>query len=112
LTNLRVRLEFEGKRREIPPPVTLCCFRIVQEGLRNVVKHAHATEAQVKIVTAQDRLFLTLADNGIGLEGHNGHSEGGLGMSSMRERVELLSGEFHIGGRAPNGTIVMVVLPL
>jgi len=112
LTNLRVRLEFEGKRREIPPPVTLCCFRIVQEGLRNVVKHAHATEAQVKIVTAQDRLFLTLADNGIGLEGHNGHSEGGLGMSSMRERVELLSGEFHIGSRAPNGTIVMVVLPL
>jgi len=57
-------------------------------------------------------LFLTLADNGIGLDGHNGHSEGGLGMSSMRERVELLSGEFHIGSRAPNGTIVMVVLPL
>jgi two-component system sensor histidine kinase UhpB len=112
LTHLRVDLEFQGSTRHLPADVTLCCFRLVQEGLRNVAKHAHASEVIVKIASGADRVSLELGDNGIGLNGHSGNHEGGLGISSMRERVKLLSGTFRIIKREPRGTLVTAVLPV
>jgi PAS domain S-box-containing protein len=112
LTELRVDFQFDNDSHQIPSNISLCCFRVVQEALRNIVKHARADEAQIKVVVAQDRVFLTVADNGMGMKEKPADMQGGLGMSSMKERVELLSGEFRIASREPRGTIVMVTLPL
>src|SRR5262249_28281779 len=112
LTNLHVEFSFEGQAMQIPTNATLCCFRVVQEGLRNVVRHARATRAQVKVVATSDRLFLVLGDDGIGVGARSVGAQNGLGISSMKERVELLSGDFRIGDRMPHGTLLMAVLPL
>jgi signal transduction histidine kinase len=110
--HLRVDLRFDGSTTDLPAKVTLCCFRLVQEGLCNVVKHAHATEVTVKVAALPDRVSLELADNGVGLNGRGTHHEGGLGISSMRERVKLLAGTFRIGKRSPYGTLMTAVLPV
>jgi two-component system sensor histidine kinase UhpB len=112
LGHLRVNLKFDGSTTGLPAKVTLCCFRLVQEGLCNVAKHAHASEVTVKVTAVPDRVSLEVADNGIGLNGNGTHHEGGLGISSMRERVKLLSGTFRIGKRSPSGTLMTAVLPV
>jgi PAS domain S-box-containing protein len=112
LSPLHIDLHFEGSTRDLPASVTLCCFRVVQEGLRNVAKHARASEVRVKVLAAPDRVSLELADDGVGLNGQGAHHQGGLGLSSMRERVELLSGRFRITKREPRGTLVTAVLPV
>jgi len=108
LSRLRIDLRIDGSTKGLSPTVAICCFRVVQEGLRNVVKHAHASEVLVNVAVGAGRVSLALADNGVGLNG-NGH--GGLGISSMRERVEQLSGTFRITALEPHGTIVTAQLP-
>lgn len=112
LTRLRIDLHCESCAGDLPTNVMLCCFRIVQEGLRNVDKHARASEVKVNVVTSPDRVWLELADDGIGLNGHGKNHETGLGLNSMRERVELLSGVFRIAKREPQGTVVTAVVPV
>jgi PAS domain S-box-containing protein len=111
LSRLHINLRIDGPIKGLSPTVALCCFRVVQEGLRNVAKHAQASEVTVKVAVGADRVSLELADDGIGLNGHAGRN-GGLGISSMRERVELLSGTFRIAERKPHGTVVTALLPL
>ncbi len=111
LTRMRVDLQCEGPTKDVPAQVMMCCFRVVQEGLRNVAKHARASEVKIRVATSPDRLWLELADDGIGMNGRNENYQGGLGLCSMRERVELLSGIFRISDRAPQGTVVTAVVP-
>jgi signal transduction histidine kinase len=112
LAELRVDFRFASESGAFPADVTLCCLRIVQEGLRNVVTHARASEAELKVIAVHDRVVLTLADNGIGIQDKGTRPQSGLGISSMKERVELLSGDFRIANREPRGTIIIVTLPL
>jgi PAS domain S-box-containing protein len=112
LSRLRIDLRVDGPTKGLSPTVALCCFRLVQEGLRNVAKHARASEVLVKVAVGVDRVSLELADDGVGLNGHDARQDAGLGISSMRERVELLSGTFRIAQREPHGTVVTAVMPV
>jgi PAS domain S-box-containing protein len=112
LAELRVDFRFASESGAFPADVTLCCLRIVQEGLRNVVTHARASEAELKVIAVHNRVVLALADNGIGIQDKGTRPQSGLGISSMKERVELLSGDFRIANREPRGTIIIVTLPL
>ena len=85
--------------RSVPPEVQLCLFRIVQEGLSNVVKHSGAPEAHVQLSGASDALMLTIADFGRGFNVGAVASRDGLGLESMRERLRLIGGELSIGPR-------------
>lgn len=110
LSRLRIDLRIEGSTKGLSPNLVVCCFRVAQEGLRNVVKHAHASEVLVKVTVGVNRLSLEVADNGVGLNGH-ARRDRGMGISSMRERVELLAGTFRIASREPHGTIVTAQFP-
>jgi signal transduction histidine kinase len=112
LSRLHVDLRCEGPTKDLPATVMLCCFRVVQEGLRNVAKHARASEVKITIARSTDRVLLELADDGVGVNGHAKNHESGLGLSSMRERVELLSGVFRIAPQEPRGTVVTAVVPI
>jgi signal transduction histidine kinase len=116
--------EFNGQRgiqvafsqkdvpRSVAPDISLCLFRIVQEGLRNVQKHSGAAHAQVRIETVGDTLHLSISDDGVGYDVEDGAGRQGLGLRSMRERVRLVGGRFEIHSKAQQGTRIEVWVPL
>jgi signal transduction histidine kinase len=98
--------------RSVPPDISLCLFRIVQEGLRNVQKHSGAAHAEVRIETMNDTLHLSISDDGAGYDVNDGAGRQGLGLRSMRERARLVGGRFEIHSEIRNGTRIDVWVPL
>jgi signal transduction histidine kinase len=96
----------------VSPDISLCLFRIVQEGLRNVQKHSGAAYAQVRIETMDDTLHLSISDDGAGYDVKDGAGRQGLGHRSMRERVRLVGGRFEIHSEIRKGTRIHVWVPL
>jgi signal transduction histidine kinase len=106
---LPVSLSIDGAPAEdLPGAVDLAAYRIVQEALTNVLRHAGATSAQVTIGYRAESLELEVTDTGIGGE----PSQLGSGIAGMRERATLLGGELTAGPRAGGGFRVHAVLPL
>ena len=108
---VEVTLKVAGKRRELPAALDLSAFRIVQEALTNVLKHAHATRAEVTIDYAADAVAVTVADNGSGATAPVGASTG-HGLIGMRERVDVFGGELTTGSSALGGFTVRATLPI
>ncbi|WP_238007438.1 histidine kinase [Dactylosporangium sp. AC04546] len=92
----------------LPADLDLAAYRIVQESLTNVTRHAHATRCDVRVTTEADSLRIEVTDNGRG--GPIG--AGGHGVAGMRERVGLLGGEFTAGPRPDGGFRVAATIPL
>jgi signal transduction histidine kinase len=89
----------------------LCVYRIVQEALRNIVKHSHAQRASVRLEQQGAHLTLNIADSGVGFTpGTLEHS--GLGLVSIRERVNLLGGQVVIRSAPGRGTRLGVRVPV
>jgi signal transduction histidine kinase len=107
---LRVRTSVEGTPRPLPPRVDLAAFRIVQEALTNVTRHAGGAQATIKIGYGERDLTLQIDDDGRG--GGAGTPSGGKGISGMRERAAALDGELEAGPRPGGGFRVRARLPL
>jgi signal transduction histidine kinase len=93
----------------IPSAIGGAAFRIVQEALTNVLRHANASSAQVNVRTTSDSLAIEITD-----DGRAGHAElgPGLGLRGMAERAEALGGHVDAGPRATGGWHVHAMLPL
>ncbi|MET0808445.1 MAG: PAS domain-containing protein, partial [Pseudoxanthomonas sp.] len=87
-------------------------FRIVQESLNNVVKHAAASEAQVRIACHGARLQLDIEDNGIGFASDGERKPGSFGLMGLRERALMLEWTLHIASSPGQGTCISVGIPL
>ena len=98
-TGLDASLVTEGVPRELPAGVGLSVYRIVQEALTNVIRHAAATHALVTLSYAPDALEVTVLDDGVGPSPHVNGAGGGHGLVGMRERVALFGGELEAGRR-------------
>lgn len=111
---LSVELTVQGLDRRMPSAVEVAGFRIVQEALNNVQKHARAASVEVRIEFAKDVLGITVTDDGRGFAVGDALSERGehYGLLSMRERVELLEGTCEIESAPGRGTSIKVRLPL
>ncbi|MBW1852787.1 MAG: PAS domain S-box protein, partial [Deltaproteobacteria bacterium] len=96
----------------IPADVAICIYRIVQEGLRNVAKHADTTQLQVSLTGKDDAIHLTIKDQGAGFDPKKTEKKLGLGLVSMQERVRLIQGDISIESRPGKGTIINVRAPL
>jgi signal transduction histidine kinase len=111
---LAVRLRVEGTRPQVPPGVDLSAYRIVQEALTNVVKHAGPAQAQVVVVGYGDQeITMEITDDGRGaavLAG-DGRAGSGHGLIGMRERVALFDGDLEAGPRSGGGFRVAARLP-
>jgi signal transduction histidine kinase len=112
LSDLMITLESEGYRPQ-PLEVEVAVFRITQEALNNVGKHAGATEVAIRLSESEGGLCLAVADDGVGfvVENGSGHSPGGLGLHTMRERARALGGRLEIKSMPGQGTTVKVYLP-
>jgi signal transduction histidine kinase len=97
---------------QIPTEVALCLFRIVQEGLRNVVKHSKALEAKVELSGNGGGIDLCISDSGAGFNPESAHRNGGLGLISMRERLRLIGGHLAVKSEPFHGTRIRVRVPL
>jgi signal transduction histidine kinase len=104
-----VSLEVQGERRPLPATIDLAAFRIVQESLTNIVRHAEAGSAKVALTYGNGELTLQIDDDGRGPGGQNG---GGSGIAGMRERATALGGELEAGPRPAGGYRVRARLPL
>jgi signal transduction histidine kinase len=108
---LTVELAVEGEPIPLPPAVDLSAYRIVQEALTNVIKHADAARALVTVRYFDDGLELEVADDGAGPP--VGAVDGpGLGLMGMRERVDACGGRLHAGAGSDGGFVVRASLPL
>ena len=87
-------------------------FRIFQETLTNIVRHAEATEVNIQLREEADKLILEVQDNGRGLTGRELSGAKSLGLLGMRERATMLDGEVNIISRHGKGTTVGVRIPL
>ncbi|GAC1369628.1 MAG: hypothetical protein NVSMB30_07610 [Hymenobacter sp.] len=105
---LPVHLHLTHIDQRLPPPVEIAVYRIVQELLNNVMKHAAATEAMVHLTLEKGRLEVSVEDNGCGFEpaALAAPSLAGIGLAGVRNRVALLGGELKINSRLGKGTII------
>jgi signal transduction histidine kinase len=99
----------------LPPPVETTVFRIVQEGLTNIVRHARAGSVTVRLLQEQDEVTLEIRDDGVGfdpqwLEAPEADGRG-LGLRGMRERVAILGGSLQIESAVGKGTTVRIRFP-
>jgi signal transduction histidine kinase len=106
---VRVELHQVGDRRPLPPDVDLSAYRIVQESVTNVVRHAGIRSCRVTVEHREDELAIEVVDDG---RGHGATADTGYGLVGMRERVGLLHGEFSAGPRPGGGFRVAARLPV
>jgi len=109
-------LKVLGGERRFSPEVESLLFRIVQEALNNIRRHAQASEAQVMMDFAEDRIKVTISDNGLGFELSGRVDDlprsGKLGLAGMQERARLLGGSLKVESEPGKGTTVAVEAPI
>lgn len=115
-SGIEILLKISGKEQRLLPEMELILFRIIQEGLNNISKHASASEAEVQVGFEDSRVDVSIIDNGQGFElpqtvGDLSPS-GKLGLVGMQERVSLLNGSLTIKSKPGKGTEVRVSVPL
>ncbi|MDH6145217.1 signal transduction histidine kinase [Kitasatospora sp. GP30] len=109
---LPTEFSVRGTERPLPPVTGLTVFRIVQEALTNARKHAGGAHARVELTYHQDRVTVTVRDNGSGTDAPSSGRRGGYGLIGMRERVALHGGTLDVGGLDGGGFQVAATLPL
>lgn len=98
-----------GPTRVYPSLYETTLFRVAQESLTNVARHAQATHVSIELKQNEQGVSLRISDNGQGYETSQLHS--GLGTTGMQERVSLLNGTFHLSSEPGKGTVVEAMLP-
>ena len=96
----------------LPDDVSLCLYRVVQECLSNIGKHAKATEVRVILRGGSNEIVMEIADDGDGFDLETVKGRGGLGLISMEERARLVEGSFNVQSQPAKGAVVTVRVPL
>jgi signal transduction histidine kinase len=112
-TNVRTELVQDGLSERLPIDVEVTVYRVIQEALTNVSRHANATTCRVFVQRLASSVVVTIEDDGVGLPDRtNGHAQEGSGLVGIRERVSDLGGTFRIEGKTGKGTRLLIELPV
>jgi two-component system sensor histidine kinase UhpB len=111
LTGVQVSLTIDGEFGGVPSSAALCMYRITQEALLNVAKHAKAATAAVEIRHSDRLSNLRVSDNGVGMDLARAEAMAGLGLVSIRERALLAGGSVEINSMPNQGTAITVRIP-
>lgn len=101
---VEVRFTQTGIPRSLPKEISLCLFRVLQEALQNAVKHSGVRSFTVDLHGTEEAIELTVKDAGVGFEEHEAFTRSGLGLISMRERLQMVRGEFEVKSKPGAGT--------
>src|SRR5262249_54943657 len=108
---IAVKYHAEDVPKDLPRDVALCVYRVAQESLRNIARHARSARASVRLIATGRELVLCVQDRGIGFD-VAARREGGLGLESMRERARLIRARLAVRSRPGEGTKVILRVPL
>ena len=109
---LNVRLDVDSYKGRLGPLVETVFFRVSQEALTNIARHAKTNQANVSLECQQNEARLIIKDKGIGFDPANdGHPQAGLGIAGMRERVRSIDGQFILESTPGEGTRIEVTVP-
>ncbi|MEW5958413.1 MAG: histidine kinase [Chloroflexota bacterium] len=111
---VQVRLRAAGLKDQLPAEVERAVFRVVQEAITNIARHARASEAHISLTIKDARLVVRVEDNGLGFDPdqvRTGQRQT-WGLQGMEERITLLGGKFYIGSKPGSGTLVLAEVPL
>lgn len=106
---VRITVDAPDPMPPLPAAVEVAAFRIAQEGITNVIRHAHARTCRVTLRTKKDALFVIIEDDGRGLPDN---FRAGVGLRSMQERVAELDGRLILGTSPLGGALVQACLPI
>lgn len=106
--DIQSELQISGALENLDEHAAITAYRVVQEGLTNITRHARATRVSVGVIREEGTLAILIEDNGVGFkpEGISGY-----GLAGMRERIEALGGEFELDSAEQAGTCITVRLP-
>jgi signal transduction histidine kinase len=110
---IKVELKAVGIRDGLPAEMEIAIFRVIQEAITNIARHAQATEVDILVSKKAGRLIVRIEDDGVGFD-PNQVMNGNLpawGLRGMQERVTLLGGEFYLGSKPGSGTLVLAEVP-
>jgi signal transduction histidine kinase len=110
--HLEIDFRHKGVPRKLPAEISLCLFRVLQESLQNVVKHSGVRRFKVELNTNQGEIQLTVVDEGVGFDSQNAIASRGLGLISMRERLQLVKGQLSIHSEKGHGTTICARVPI
>ena len=113
---IEFHLDEKGLKDRLPPTVDTALFRIVQEAMTNIVRHAQATQVTVRLVREGNTVALQVSDNGQGfdpqaLQPSDLHGQG-LGLRGMQERASILGGDFQMQTAVGKGTVITIRVPV
>jgi signal transduction histidine kinase len=111
-SGIRCRFQSNVEDIDLDPGRSTALFRIFQETLTNIARHAEATAVNIKLTRKDAELILEVRDNGRGISAGELSGTGSLGLLGMRERAHSLGGEVQIEGRQGKGTTVIARIPL
>ncbi|WP_305825055.1 CHASE domain-containing protein [Massilia brevitalea] len=111
-TGIACELVSDGRELHVSDRCATTLFRILQESLTNVSRHARATSVRVELALDEESITMTVSDNGIGLHKGGGQKPGSFGLVGIEERVRILGGKCLITGRPNAGTTVHVAIPV
>jgi ligand-binding sensor domain-containing protein/signal transduction histidine kinase len=106
-----ITVEIESLDGFLPKEAEINFYRIIQEVVSNIVKHAHATRAGIEIERLSDRLAVNIRDNGCGFDLHDTSERRGFGLASIAERVRILSGHYRVDSESGKGTTISIEIP-
>lgn len=110
-SNIVVAMRYSNIPESIPKDIQLCLYRIVQETLRNMIKHSKATEGEILLSADAENVRLQVKDNGCGIDARRGEKQPGLGLIAIQERVQLVGGNLAITSVENSGTHIDVCVP-
>ncbi|SDL05816.1 sensor histidine kinase [Halarsenatibacter silvermanii] len=111
-TDIEIDIEVLGDEKKLPSPHEITVFRLVQEALNNIKKHAEASWGQVRVEFASEHLNLLISDDGVGFDSGDSPKSKSFGIKSMQERCNLLDGELKISSGRNKGTRINIKIPL
>ncbi len=111
-TSIACFVDVPANEVEVPKNVATAAYRILQEALTNVFKHAKASEVDIAVEMKDKTLVMRISDNGTGFDSRSLSERASLGLIGMRERARLVGGSLRVSTRRPRGTRVVARLPL
>lgn len=111
-TGIRCDLAETHQDIQVSDHCATALFRILQESLSNISRHAHATRVQVVLRVEREWIWMSVGDNGLGIHPNSRHKPGSFGLVGIEERVNILGGTFEIHSDAGTGTTIRVAVPM
>jgi signal transduction histidine kinase len=111
-TEVSVDFKSQDLSGPLPPNISLCLFRVLQESLLNAVKHSGTRHVEVVLRETPDEIHLAVSDRGVGFDSEAAKDGRGLGLVSMEERLRLLKGTLSIKSQPRHGTTIQARVPL